>query len=147
MRISRIGPGYPEPGCTELHRTPRAGSRVRWLLSRLARDGAMPRAGLGGAEIMFGVDVGLSAMDVRLQQGRGLGHRGGPGVGTARGGRAPPLVRVRGALPRVPLAWHFSLGAEATYHFQLHESFSSDTTNGIDGGDISTFDVVMRVRL
>jgi hypothetical protein len=47
----------------------------------------------------------------------------------------------------VPLTWHFSLGAEATYHFLLHESFSSVTTNGIDGGDLSTFNAVLRLRL
>jgi hypothetical protein len=40
-----------------------------------------------------------------------------------------------------------SLGAEATYHFQLGESFSSVQTNGIDGGDLSTFNLVARVRL
>ena len=47
----------------------------------------------------------------------------------------------------VPLTWHVSLGAEATYHFQLGESFSSVQTNGIDGGDVSTFNLVARVRL
>jgi hypothetical protein len=47
----------------------------------------------------------------------------------------------------VPLTYHLSIGAEATYHFQLGEDYSNDTTNGIDGGDISTFDVVLRVRL
>ena len=47
----------------------------------------------------------------------------------------------------VPLAYHLSVGAEATYHYQIHESFSSITTNGIDGGDLSTFNVVFRARL
>jgi hypothetical protein len=47
----------------------------------------------------------------------------------------------------VPLTWHLSLGAEATYHFQLGESYSLVKTNGIDGGDLSTFDVVARLRL
>jgi Outer membrane protein beta-barrel domain len=47
----------------------------------------------------------------------------------------------------VPLTWHLSLGAEATYHFQLGESFSLVKTNGIDGGDLSTFDLVARIRL
>jgi hypothetical protein len=47
----------------------------------------------------------------------------------------------------VPLTYHLSIGAEATYHFQLGEDYSNDTTNGIDGGDISTFDAVLRVRL
>jgi hypothetical protein len=47
----------------------------------------------------------------------------------------------------VPITWHLSLGAEATYHFMLGEDFSNDMTNGIDGGDISTFDLVMRARL
>ena len=46
----------------------------------------------------------------------------------------------------IPLSWHISLGAEAAYHFNLGESFSSDTTNGIDGGDLSTFDAVVRFR-
>lgn len=46
-----------------------------------------------------------------------------------------------------PLTWHLSLGVEATYHFQLGESFSAVTTNGIDGGDLSTFNVVVRGRL
>jgi hypothetical protein len=47
----------------------------------------------------------------------------------------------------VPLTWHLSVAAEATYHFQLGESYSSDTANGIDGGDISTFTAVLRARL
>jgi hypothetical protein len=47
----------------------------------------------------------------------------------------------------VPLTWHISVGAEATYHFMLGESYSSVMTNGIDGGDISTFNAVIRVRL
>jgi hypothetical protein len=47
----------------------------------------------------------------------------------------------------VPLTWHLSLGAEATYHFLIHESFSSVTTNGIDGGDLSTVNLVVRARL
>ena len=47
----------------------------------------------------------------------------------------------------VPLTWHLSLGAEATYHFLLGERFSAVTTNGIDGGDLSTFNMVLRVRL
>jgi opacity protein-like surface antigen len=47
----------------------------------------------------------------------------------------------------VPLTWHLSIGAEATYRFQIHESFSAVTTNGIDGGDISTFNAVLRARL
>lgn len=47
----------------------------------------------------------------------------------------------------VPLSWHLSLGAEATYHFQLGESYSLVKTNGIDGGDLSTFNLVARLRL
>jgi hypothetical protein len=47
----------------------------------------------------------------------------------------------------VPLTWHISVGAEATYHFMLGESYSNVMTNGIDGGDLSTFDAVVRVRL
>jgi len=46
----------------------------------------------------------------------------------------------------VPLTWHLSLGAEATYHFLDGESFSAVKTNGIDGGDLSTFNVVLRLR-
>jgi hypothetical protein len=47
----------------------------------------------------------------------------------------------------IPLTWHLSVGFEATYHFMLGENYSNDTTNGIDGGDISTFDAVLRARL
>jgi len=47
----------------------------------------------------------------------------------------------------VPLTWHLSVGAEATYHFLIGERFSSVTANGIDGGDLSTFKAVLRVRL
>ena len=47
----------------------------------------------------------------------------------------------------VPLTYHLSLGVEGTYHFLIHESFSSVTTNGIDGGDLSTFNAVLRARL
>ncbi len=52
----------------------------------------------------------------------------------------------------VPLTWYLSLDLEATYHFQLGEDYSTDTTTtkggaGIDGGDLTTFNAVMRVRL
>ncbi|HSY21195.1 MAG TPA: outer membrane beta-barrel protein, partial [Polyangiaceae bacterium] len=52
----------------------------------------------------------------------------------------------------VPLTWYLSVDLEATYHFQLGESFSDDTTttkggSGIDGGDLSTFNAGVRVRL
>jgi hypothetical protein len=47
----------------------------------------------------------------------------------------------------VPLNWHLSLGAEATYHYLYQEKFSAVTTNGIDGGDLTSFSAVMRVRL
>jgi hypothetical protein len=47
----------------------------------------------------------------------------------------------------IPLTWHVSFGIEATYHFQLGESFSNTTTRGIDGGDLSTVNGVLRVRL
>jgi hypothetical protein len=47
----------------------------------------------------------------------------------------------------VPLSWHLSLGAEAAYHFQIGESFSSVKANEIDGGDLTTFDIVARIRL
>jgi hypothetical protein len=47
----------------------------------------------------------------------------------------------------VPLTYHLSLGAEATYHYQIQESYSAVTTNGIDGGDFSTFNLVLRARL
>jgi hypothetical protein len=46
----------------------------------------------------------------------------------------------------VPLTWRLSVAFEATYHFQLGEDYSNDTTNGIDGGDISTFNAVLRGR-
>lgn len=47
----------------------------------------------------------------------------------------------------VPLTYHLSVGAEATYHYQIQESYSSATLNGIDGGDLSTFIAVLRARL
>jgi opacity protein-like surface antigen len=47
----------------------------------------------------------------------------------------------------VPLSWHLSVGAEADYHHQSNETYSSVTTNGIDGGDLTTFNIVMRARL
>ncbi len=47
----------------------------------------------------------------------------------------------------VPLTWHLSVGVEATYHFQLGETLASTSTNNIDGGDVSTFDAVVRMRL
>jgi hypothetical protein len=47
----------------------------------------------------------------------------------------------------VPLTWHISFGAEATYHFLIGESFSSVTASGFEGGDLSTFKAVLRVRL
>jgi hypothetical protein len=47
----------------------------------------------------------------------------------------------------VPLNYHLSLGAEASYNFQLGESYSDVTVNGIDGGDVTRFDLVLRARL
>lgn len=47
----------------------------------------------------------------------------------------------------VPLSYHLSVGVEASYNFQLGESYSDVTTNGIDGGDITRFDLVWRARL
>jgi hypothetical protein len=51
----------------------------------------------------------------------------------------------------VPLSWYLSAGLEATYHFQLGENYSTATTTkggaSIDGGDLSTFNAVVRVRL
>jgi len=47
----------------------------------------------------------------------------------------------------VPLSWHLSLGVEATYHHLQGEVFSSNTANGIDGGDLSTVNLVARFRL
>jgi hypothetical protein len=47
----------------------------------------------------------------------------------------------------VPLSWHLSIGAEATYHFLLNESFSPNTAAGIDGADLTTFNAVLRMRL
>jgi hypothetical protein len=47
----------------------------------------------------------------------------------------------------VPLDYHLSVGVEASYNFQLGEDFSDVTTNGIDGGDITRFDLVLRARL
>jgi|HubBroStandDraft_1064217.scaffolds.fasta_scaffold02348_3 hypothetical protein len=51
----------------------------------------------------------------------------------------------------VPLTWYVSVGLEATYHFQLGENYSTATTTkggaSIDGGDLSTFNAVARVRL
>jgi len=47
----------------------------------------------------------------------------------------------------VPLTFYLAVDAEATYHYQLHEDYSAVTTNGIDGGDLTTFAVVLRVRM
>ncbi len=45
----------------------------------------------------------------------------------------------------VPILYNLSVGAEATYHFQLGESFSS--TDAISGGDLTTFNAMLRWRL
>jgi outer membrane protein with beta-barrel domain len=47
----------------------------------------------------------------------------------------------------VPLTWYLAFDVEATYHFQLGEDYSAVRTNGIDGGDLTTFDAVLRARL
>jgi hypothetical protein len=47
----------------------------------------------------------------------------------------------------VPLTWYLSADVEAMWHYQWGESFSAVKTNGIDGGDISTVNAVVRVRL
>ncbi len=46
----------------------------------------------------------------------------------------------------VPLTWHLSVGAEATYHFLIGESFATTTAGGIDGGDLMSFNAVARIR-
>jgi len=47
----------------------------------------------------------------------------------------------------VPLTYHLSVGAEWTDNFQIGESFASVSTNKIDGGDVTRFDLVLRARL
>ena len=47
----------------------------------------------------------------------------------------------------VPLTWHLSVGAEATYPYLLGESFATTTAGGIDGGDLMSFNAVARIRL
>jgi hypothetical protein len=46
----------------------------------------------------------------------------------------------------VPLSWNVSIGVEATYHFQLSEDYSRVTTSGIDGGDLTTCNAIVRFR-
>lgn len=46
----------------------------------------------------------------------------------------------------VPLSWDVSIGIEATYHFQLSEDYSRVTTSGIDGGDLTTCNAILRFR-
>jgi hypothetical protein len=47
----------------------------------------------------------------------------------------------------VPLTWYLSVDLEAGYHWQINEDYSAVTTNGIDGGDLSTVSAVLRARL
>ncbi len=47
----------------------------------------------------------------------------------------------------IPLGYHLSVGAEASYNFQLNENYSNVTVGGIDGGDVTRFDLVLRARL
>lgn len=47
----------------------------------------------------------------------------------------------------IPLNWHISLAAEATFHFLVGESFANTTKDKIDGGDFSTVTGVFRMRL
>jgi opacity protein-like surface antigen len=47
----------------------------------------------------------------------------------------------------VPLTYHLSVGAEWSYNFQIGESFAGVSTNKIDGGDVTRFDLVLRARL
>jgi hypothetical protein len=46
----------------------------------------------------------------------------------------------------LPLSYHLSVGIEASYNWQINEDYSAVTTNGIDGGDVTRFDLVWRAR-
>lgn len=47
----------------------------------------------------------------------------------------------------VPLGWHFTLGAEATFRFLLSESFSNAPARDIEGADYTTFSGVAKWHL
>ena len=47
----------------------------------------------------------------------------------------------------VALGFRLTVGVEATYRYQINEKFSNTTTNGIDGGDVSSLAAVLRLRL
>ena len=46
----------------------------------------------------------------------------------------------------VPLGYHLSVGIEASYNWQINEDYSAVTANGIDGGDVTRFELVWRAR-
>jgi hypothetical protein len=101
---------------------------------------------LGYADVSFEVDSDAMPADW-LMVGLDVGV-----VRDAAKAASPLFSSAQAGIPLgfgldVPLTWHVSLGAEATYHFQLGESYSLVKTNGIDGGDLSTFNLVARVRL
>jgi len=82
-----------------------------------------------------------------------VGEWGLPRAGSSRATEASVLhsssqsALVVGLGADVPLSWRLSVGVEAVYHHQNNEVYSSDTTTGIDGGDLTTFDLLMRLRL
>jgi hypothetical protein len=83
----------------------------------------------------------------------GIGYYDNSLAGTSAAKAGSPMIATsQPGIPMgvgfdVPLTWHVSVGAEATYHFNLGESYSNLTTNKMDGGDISTFNAVLRLRL
>ena len=65
-------------------------------------------------------------------------------LGTAFNGSTEPGVPM-GVGVGIPITEQFSIGAEATYHFFIGEKFSAD--EDIAGGDVTTFNAVLRVRI
>jgi hypothetical protein len=47
----------------------------------------------------------------------------------------------------IPLTWHLTLGAEATFRFLIGESFSNAPARDIDGADLTTFTAVVKLHL
>ncbi len=83
----------------------------------------------------------------------GVGYYAVSLTGSATAKAATPLLSSsQPAIPMgvgvdVPLSSHLSVGAEAVFHFLVGETLASVSTNKIDGGDLTTFSVVGRLRL
>ena len=150
--VTDAGPSWGLQGGIEL--LPWLALEARYAGNRLSVTGsASPAGSLAYVSSMGDFTVRLTAPLhwIRPYLFGGIGYASIALSGSQSAKSASPLFS--GSQPEipmgvgvdVPLTWHLSVGAEASYRFQINETFSNDTL--IDGGDIDSFEILFRARL